>query len=620
MKITFNVLLILFAFFGTYAQTNRDITISGFTPEVEAMMIKGDMVSYFILGNSPDKNANVQITSSLGTKKFWGSFDIKADENGHYAFEENITLKAGPSVTFDGELELLVWIETIFGNEIWTRVKRTKENLSDPIILDRYTRQQDSEEHALNQFEFRYDCIGYNDELKAKVTANGDSWKNRKIQDFHFLIKNKGDEDWKVNLYCTKGSVTSKREAYVRHVNNNLIDFTKPIIYRAETRTLNGNMLWHEEEIEARGLNERFFGSNYTKLEEGEWERIKNSTPPPAQPSIVEEETIEEETVEIIETEIVEAEQIKEVVEPEIKEKPIETPSEGASDLTTKTLSAKCTVIKPGDSVLVINGTTVCIQSVKPAGSRLKVGTLSMDCNFEVGNTIYPLKGGSKLKFSSKDGSLISGTLRADTKATSSAGEFMLKSGTEINFSGSFFTAGKLLEKATIEVNGASIEIAPNPIVERDIRFDGLGRFVEATFVNEMKYNSLIDFTFPPMSRFIYKTGELSKVYAPVNSTIELNGKTYTVNGSPDPAAYEFDKNQKLASIISGANNTVNVNGKDVTVKIGTEISFVELMNTYEIEKFFTAEEVTLTIKKGNKEKEITYKAGKKITLDENNR
>ena len=135
-----------------------------------------------------------------------------------------------------------------------------------------------------------------------------------------------------------------------------------------------------------------------------------------------------------------------------------------------------------------------------------------------------------------------------------------------------------------------------------------------------MKYNSLIDFTFPPMSRFIYKTGELSKVYAPVNSTIELNGKTYTVNGSPDPAAYEFDKNQKLASIISGANNTVNVNGKDVTVKIGTEISFVELMNTYEIEKFFTAEEVTLTIKKGNKEKEITYKAGKKITLDENNR
>ena len=47
-------------------------------------------------------------------------------------------------------------------------------------------------------------------------------------------------------------------------------------------------------------------------------------------------------------------------------------------------------------------------------------------------------------------------------------------------------------------------------------------------------------------------------------------------------------------------------------VKVGSEIHFVELMNTYEVEKFYCAEEVTLMIKKGNKEKEVTFKEGKK--------
>lgn len=624
MTKTFNFLAILFAIFISNAQTSKDITIAGFTPEVEQMLIKGDMVSYFVLKNSASKNANVQITSTKGNRKFFGSFDIKPDENGHYSFEEQITLKEGPSVTFEGELELLVWIETIFGNEIWTVVKRTKETLSDPIILDHYTSQQGSMEHAKNQFEFNFDCIGYNDELKAKVKANGDSWTGRKIRDFHFLVKNKGDENWKINLYCTKGSVNNKKQAYVRHVNDNLIDFTQPIIFRAETRTLNGNMLWHEEEIEARSLNKRFFASEYTKLEKGEWENIKNNTPPPPSPVVEqeEEEEVEEELIEEIQEieEIEEIEITEEVIETVIDEKPIEKTTEGAIDLTTKTTSAKCAKMSAGDTLVMLNGTNVCLQSLKPAGSRAKIGTLSMDCNFEVGGNVFPLQGGRPVKFKTTDGTLINGTLRADTKVKTSIGEFTLKSGTEVLFNGDFFTGGKLAENAIIEINGTDREITANPILDRDIRFDGLGRFVEATLVHEMKFMSLVEFTFPPMSRIVYKAGTLNKVYAPTHTSFELNGKTIHVNGSPDPAAFEFDKNQRLSSVMSFTNNIVNVNGQDVKVKVGSEIHFVELMNTYEVEKFYCAEEVTLMIKKGNKEKEVTFKEGKKIVLDENNR
>ena len=60
------------------------------------------------------------------------------------------------------------------------------------------------------------------------------------------------------------------------------------------------------------------------------------------------------------------------------------------------------------------------------------------------------------------------------------------------------------------------------------------------------------------MSRIVYKAGTLNKVYAPTHTSFELNGKTIHVNGSPDPAAFEFDKNQRLSSVMSFTNNIVN--------------------------------------------------------------
>ena len=43
-------------------------------------------------------------------------------------------------------------------------------------------------------------------------------------------------------------------------------------------------------------------------------------------------------------------------------------------------------------------------------------------------------------------------------------------------------------------------------------------------------------------------------------------------------------------------------------------------MSTYRIIKFFAAENVTLTLKKGNQMEEVSFKAGKNIVLDEQNR
>lgn len=619
-----NLLAFLFITMLAFSQSKATINITGFTPEVEAMIIKGDLVSFFPIGkNGLSKNANVQVINSLGRKKFFASFDIKPDENGHYDFSDQIEIKEGPSLSFEGELELIVWIETIFGNTIWTKVQRTKETLGDPIILDKYTDKEGSLEHAKNKLELRFDCIGYNDELKAKVTSNGDSWKGRKIHDFHFLLKNEGDDEWKINLYCTKGSVNNKKQANARLVNDNLIDFTKPIVYRAETRTLNGNMLWHEEVIEPRGLNKVYFASNYTKLNEGEWENIKNNTPPPAQAPVTAQEVEPvEDPIEIIEDEeeIIEVEEVTpENSEETIKETP-EIITEGATDLTTKTLSAKCAVMQKGDTLVLINGTNVCLKGVKPAGSRAKIGTLAMDCNFEVGENVFPLKGGSSIKFNTKNGSLALGTVREATKVSTSAGQFTIKANSEVSFNGSFFTSGQLLENATIEINGIPTEITPNHTVKRDIRFDGNGDFVAATLVKESTHNAIVDLTFPPLSRVIYKNGKLKKVFTPDNTTFDLNGKTITAKGSPNPAAYEFDKENNLISIIAGPNNIVSVNGQDVKVKEGKEIRFERIMTTYRITKFFAAENVTITLKKGSKMKEVSVKAGKKIVLDEQNR
>ena len=293
---------------------------------------------------------------------------------------------------------------------------------------------------------------------------------------------------------------------------------------------------------------------------------------------------------------------------------------QGATDLITKTLSAKCAVMQKGDTLIVINGTSVCLKNIKPAGSRAKVGTLAMDCNFEVGENIFPLKAGSQVKFKIKDGSLLLGTLRADVKVTTRAGVFTIKGGTRFTVNGIHFTSGQLQANATIEINGIPTEISTDRTINRDIRFDGNGHFVSATLVNESKHNAIIDFTFPPLSRVVYRKGKLKKVFAPINTNFELNGQIITAKGSANPAAFEFDKENNLTSITAGPNNVVSVNGQEVKVKDGGEIRFERIMSTYRVVKFYAAENVTINMNKGGTVEAVSFKAGKKILLNEQNR
>ncbi|MCH2229939.1 MAG: hypothetical protein MK105_06315 [Crocinitomicaceae bacterium] len=276
--------------------------------------------------------------------------------------------------------------------------------------------------------------------------------------------------------------------------------------------------------------------------------------------------------------------------------------------------------VQQSDTLINISGTTIYVKDIKPAGSRAKIGTIDKNAEFTIGRNSFILKAGTAIKFKVLDASLISGTLLKSTIIHTKIGELTLKPESAISFYGEHFTSGQLLENTIIEINGKPTEITSNHTVKRDIRFDGNGEFVSATLAKESKHNAILELTFPPLSRVIYKNGKLKKVFTPVNTTFDLNGKTITVKGSPTPAAYEFDNENNLTSIIAGPNNTVAVNGKNVKIKEGREISFERIMSTYRIIKFFAAENVTLTLKKGNQMEEVSFKAGKNIVLDEQNR
>lgn len=602
------ILLTIALFFGIHqlnAQITLDVNVTGIDPQTEKNILPGDMISYWQAANGDGhQNFRVRVSGENGKDVLHTSLNAKPDENGHYTFNHKVSVTEGQKFSFEEELKLLIYCETIFGNVLWTEVTRNKANFSDPIILDRYTWRQGKNNSPISKFVMNFYYTGNNNGIKEKLAANNDNVDNRKITDFRFYLKNVGDTDWKVDKVFETGQTVQRRSVRVNILfdGESPINLDKKIVVRAEAKTEKGNIVWHEAECEARELRTLFWATDFTLKED-----VVQNTAPQAEDKPNPDNKI-------IET----AEDTK--VTPTKTENTSKTTEEtpvivGATDLTTKTTIANCKNLAKGDTLISLNGSKVCVRAIKPQGAKALVGTLAFDCNFLINGTIFPVKGNEEIKCHKSNGNLVEGVLRANTSFESSVGTVVLKENTIVRFKGGKLMAGSLAENTKLNVQEHSFECTPNTILEDDIRFDVQGRIVEFSLASAKEFNANVNLTLPKLTRLIYKNGVLNRAVCMEASSFVLDGKTITVAAHNTRPAYVFDNGIVVSEVYSGKDNSISIQGQDVPMKEGTKIKFELDGDKLEIVKFFTASAITLNVPKGKSTKAVNVKAGKKVVL-----
>ena len=338
MKNVLTVLILIFSI-SVLGQTH-ELKIDGIAADVENSLLKGDMISYYgnygTNGKYQHKNLKVKINNvgDYKTESFFKSVDLKADETGHYNLKEVVEIKGSSRVDITKDIEITVYLKTIYGNAIWAKETRTPSTITEPILLNQYTEKEGKDYPPKNELTVDFTSKPNDDAIKKRIEENGDSYKKRKKENYHFFLKNVGDKDWVLDVLAPFGSITSGMGMKANIKNPDKLDMSNNVIVRAEITTEKGNLLWSEVEFEPRMICRPTPSMNYVVA--GETQPSNNlgtvNTPDDKANSDVETNTddnkgdTEEKEVKIV---------------PEVKPVPTIVHT-GATDLTTHTLEAKC--------------------------------------------------------------------------------------------------------------------------------------------------------------------------------------------------------------------------------------------------------------------------------------
>lgn len=648
MRINLLIALCLLLSISVSAQ-GITVTIKGLSPAVNSQLQPGELIlcqsenesilsdwDFMVTAKNPGTNytARTKVVNS-----------VMPNEDGNYDFSFEATLESR-NVNFNKELEIKVYAWTTFSNQVFTIIKVQPEDISKPIVIDSYARKYDNTSLPLSEYLTINISSPYESaDIVKTIRSNKDNIKKCTRDDFHVQIKNKGDADWKVDLSPVPGSLSSKRLVKFK-LPVEKFDFTKDFILRASVKTKNGNYLWKEIELKPYELGmPLYLDNNYsgaefnndipassspiTTTEDVETEDTSNAQDPEENESDEENTSTENSTSENSSTEENSESTNSTSSNTEEPEKNSSTstetitstttvtnsPYEGATDLTTKTLKALCKTPAKGDTVLNINGSLVCVKSYKNNRGKEIGGMLALDCNLEQNGIIFPAKGGQHIRVNAYNGELIELTLRTDLPMSTEMGEFVLKNESKVIFNKGFLSHASLSENATLQSGNLTLKCAPNASRKHDIQFDKKGNVTECTLAEPLSVSDPVEFNFPADSRLELRSGNIIKVFTNVNTTFTLNDTKFTVKGDSKSEAYEFSGNGELEEVIAAEGNAIEIDGKLIPAEVGKVIKFEVVDGVYYVSKFFAAETVTIMVH-GRKNKEVTVKAGKKIILE----
>ncbi len=616
MKKTITSLLLFIAGYASFGQIKAELKIEGISPEIEANLLQGDMLSYF--GDIAfHNNLIVEVYNDRQRKVFGQSIEIPRDESGHHQLSTSISIIESDWISLQGEFELYVYTNTILGNRIWTKTKRTLENASDPIILDHYNAGESEIAQPKSilpiNISNQLGSSKADKEIKLLLSENGDNRTNLSKKDYRFMLKNEGQDNWVIDITGPPHTEYSTGHIKAAIPYTDQVDLSKSIVLRVEKTTQKGNLLWLEETITPRTLLKTRYPNNYALIEKDE------ST---EEPEIEEDVTEETDTTQ----EDNNASNDNKEEEPPAADKPVvlgssiatkptKTGPQGATDLTTKTVIAKCTENTEGDSLITINGSSICLNGTKPAGSSANSGKLNFDCNLEINGVIFPLKAGEYVRYNRVKGTLMEGTLRADLAYEAKAGLVLLKAGTKVTFSGNKLASAFLADDASLTINDITIIAIAGQGEDPDIRFDNQGRLAGCTLKNAVEWKANQTVNLSENSRLVFKNGNLSQVFLGENGNVSIGNKTYKVSKDTRQPSFRFNSANDLDAFLAGSDNSVEIEGQTVSIENGSEVRLIAEAGTLAIERFVAGNEVTLKVYKGSKTKEVLVKKGKKIAF-----
>ncbi|MCH2223469.1 MAG: hypothetical protein MK066_01775 [Crocinitomicaceae bacterium] len=605
---------VILLFGSAFSQTTAELNIDGISSQLISKILPGDLISYYgnygTNGMFQHKNLKAKLNNvdDYRTSTFSKSVDLKVDENGQYDLHEILTVEGGSRLDLSKDVEIIVYIETIYGNRIWSKVTRDSSTITDPIILDQYTAKEGKDYPAEKELIVEFSAKPVNQTLRDGIIDNGDDYKKRKREDFHFMLKNKGDQNWKIDVWGPFGSVSSGLGMKAILKNPEKLDLSKTIVMRAEAKTLKGKLVWSEVELEPRSVSRPIKAVNYDGIED------QNETP-----NITETETnsTSDET-----TDTPPAENKTEAENTLPKEETASSPTQpiysGATDLTTQTLNASCNDTSAAYTTVMLNGSKVCIHNGTPSGGKgFYNGKLEMDCNFKIAGTVFPIKGGSSIKYHLTSKYLSNGYLRDDVTYTTKQGTFTFKKDSRISFHPSGVLEGILTENTTVTCQGEELNVRASQKGIPDISFDKLSRIKKISIASNVSWLALQKINLPTGSTLYFRNGKLNSVQLSETSTIKVEEKEYYIKAIKGKSSIFLTDGSVVKSFTVTGESQIVIEDQKIAIKPGSEIRLKASDIGYTIERFYVDSPITIKVYKGKKIKTVEVKAGKKIVIKE---
>jgi len=252
MKYLFSLFIV--TSFGLFAQNKVKITINGLTPEITKELNKNqDRISFFIPEGAkiPGINLKIELQNETSKSGDIGRFGLLAipDTDGNYSFKESFEVKLR-KIDTTKLIQIKVTIETIFGNEIFTKVNRSYSEVSQPITLDKYMwREGNDKIKPERKLCLEFSTFVNDPALRNKIFEK-EGKLTLKLTDFQLFLKQNESDKWQQYSEPIQGVITNGNAL---RLTSNLpiwLDPTKKIFVRFSAKTPLGNYIWDEYVLE----------------------------------------------------------------------------------------------------------------------------------------------------------------------------------------------------------------------------------------------------------------------------------------------------------------------------------------------------------------------------------
>lgn len=598
-------LLVLFALFisSIQAQQYIKVPLAGVSKEIEQKLLPHDIIP-------SDKGLNnislrLKNEGQKGWKYYSGNiYTVKYNADTKHYDTEGVELSIKPKSEFyslDKPVIILVTASTVYGNTIWTQVRRTPENLTDPITLDQYSSIEGKTTPGPS-----YKLILSGKALPSYVFSKMFEGEEliKKLGGLTIKLKNRAHQNY---VTTTSYTTDSKGYFFTKVPLGAHIDPAQPIEALISYRTNYGNYIWTKYNIEhnraRRKVNTQY---QYSGIE-GNSNAALSKTEKAFTSSTTTTTTTTTTTVTTTTTTTSNSENPEEVVQTEDKtQSSPETVEEVAPKNELKLIQHKG----------VIELAKVPHDSIK---GNIKT-TLVKDATITVGNQKVDIKGGSPINFNNTKKYVISAVANNDQTITTDYGDVVIKGGELVSFSPYRITGFHLKEDSNINTNYGKVKIkaAHKPNVF-DLTLTESGKLSSFTLAEDKSFLIGDHLIATPLGSSVKMSND--KILT-LNTSQDIpfeiaNLKLSITRGSTTAPSITFNtKNATITRVFAASSSDIATSDGPLKVDQKSAISFIHNGDSYSVTRFKIGETKDInTYRKNGKVKIKTAKKGKSIIL-----